>query len=271
MISIITAVHNQLPMNRLFLKQLRTATRQPFELIVVDNASTDGSADFFEAEGVQVVRNPANYSYPRSQNLGIAQARHDWLAFLNNDVIVSPGWDQVLVSSMQKNALEVATSCGVERLQSPDATRRLKRRWKLIRSSVSLLGTGEPQLRLMHRLMYPDWPGFCAARQRKFEGQVLQGFVGNTVMVRRSAFDKIGLWDERVQAADFDLYLRTAVRARDVGDIKPMHIALDCFVHHYIRLTLKGGYPPFADRDQLIALEDKWSAADLALLRGATE
>lgn len=271
MISIITAVHNQLPMNRLFLEQLRASTRQRFELIVVDNASTDGSADFFESEGVQVVRNPANYSYPRSQNLGIARARYDWLAFLNNDVIVSPGWDVALVGSMQVNGLEVATSCGVERLETPPATRRLKRRWKLIRSSVSLFGTQEPQLRLMHRLMYPDWAGFCAAREKAFRHRVLQGFVGNTVMLHRGALDKIGLWDERVQAADFDLYLRTAVRARDVGDMQPMHIALDCFVHHYIRLTLKGGYPPFADRDQLIALEDKWNAADLALLRGATE
>lgn len=271
MISIITAVHNQLPMNRLFLEQLRAATRQPFELIVVDNASTDGSADFFASQGVHVVRNPANYSYPRSQNLGLARARHDWLAFLNNDVVVSPGWDLTLTSSMQSHGLEVASSCGVERLESPAATRRLKRRWKLIRKTISLLGTSESQLRLMHRLMYSDWAGFCAEREKRMHRRVLRGFVGNTVMIRRSGLDKVGLWDERVQAADFDLYLRSAVRARDVGDIQPMHIVLDCFVHHYIRLTLKASYPPFADRDQLIALEDKWSPIDLALLRSATE
>lgn len=271
MISIITAVHNQLPMNRLFLKHLRAATHHPFELIIVDNASTDGSADFFESEGVQVIRNPANYSYPRSQNLGVARARHDWLAFLNNDVIVSPNWDQALLASMDRNGLDVATSCGVERLETPEQTRHCKRRWKFIRSLVSLAGTNEPQLRLMHRLMYPNWPSFCAERQARLKGEVLLGFVGNTVMMRRAAIEKIGPWDERIQAADFDLYLRTAVRAREVGDIKPMHIALDCFVHHYIRLTLKGGYPPFADKDQLIPLEQKWSAADLALLRTATD
>jgi GT2 family glycosyltransferase len=52
---------------------------------------------------VRVIRNPVNYSYPRSQNLGIAQARHDWLAFLNNDVIVSPGWDATLLNTMRQN------------------------------------------------------------------------------------------------------------------------------------------------------------------------
>lgn len=271
MISIITAVHNQLPMNRLFVENLRKATRRPHELIIVDNASTDGSADFFESAGAKVIRNSGNNSYPRSQNQGIAAASHDWLAFLNNDIIVSPGWDDALIGSMETNGLDVATSCGVERLESPAATRRRKRRWKLIRSVVGLFGTDRPQLEWMHRLMYPDWAAFCAARNRDFRGQTLRGFVGNTVMIRRAALDKIGLWDERVQAADFDLFLRTAVRERDVGDMKTMHIALDCFVHHYIRLTLKGGYPPFADRDNLIALEDKWDPRDLALLQGAVE
>jgi hypothetical protein len=184
---------------------------------------------------------------------------------------VSPGWDATLVNTMRQNGLDVATSCGVERLETPERTRHCKRRWKAIRSVVSLLGTGTPQLRLMHRLMYPSWPSFCHDRQTRLKGKVLQGFVGNTVMMRRAALDKIGWWDERIQAADFDLYLRTAARARDVGDIKPMHIALDCFVHHYIRLTLKGGYPPFADKHQLIPLEDKWSATDLAMLELATD
>lgn len=269
MISIITAVHKQLPMNRLFWQHLKANTRQPFELIVIDNASGDGSAEFFEAEGVRVIRNAANYSYPHCQNQGIALAQHDWLAFLNNDIIVSPGWDQTLVASMERNGLEVATCCGVERVETPDATQRLKRRWQRIRGLVSLLGTQEHHLRWMHRWMYPDWAGFCRDRQQRFEGQTLQGFVGNTVMIRRSALGKIGLWDERIQAADFDLYLRTATRARDHGDIRPMHIVLDCFVHHYIRLTMKGGYPPFADRDRLMALEEKWGETDLALLAGA--
>lgn len=269
MISIITAVHNQLPMNQLFVQHLKEATHHPYELIVIDNASTDGSADFFESIGAIVIRNPVNYSYPHSQNQGIAKAQYDWLAFLNNDILVSPGWDQVLINSMIANGLDVATSCGVERLEAPRITRHYKRRWKFIRSVVSLLGTQKNHLQWMHRLMYPDWKGFCAQRNEQFQGQVMKGFVGNTVMIKRAALKKIGPWDERVQAADFDLYLRTAVRARDIGDIKPMHIALDCFVHHYIRLTLKGCYPPFADRDNLISLEAKWSPSDLALLHDA--
>lgn len=50
-LSIITAIHNGLPMNRLFWKALTENTQTPFELIIIDNHSTDGSEDFFKALG----------------------------------------------------------------------------------------------------------------------------------------------------------------------------------------------------------------------------
>jgi GT2 family glycosyltransferase len=270
MLSIITAVYNQLGMNQLFWRHLNAATRAPFELIVIDNASTDGSANFFESVGATVVRNAQNHSYPFSQNQGIARAKHDWLAFLNNDVVVSPGWDALLVHSALRHQLDVITACGVERLQTPAATRSLKRRWHAVRNLLGPWGHSYTNLDRMHRWMYGNtlggWATFCAARQRQFEGQVLQGFVGNTVLMHRRAIDKIGPWDERIQAADFDLALRCLQRQRSHGDIRPVHIALDCFVHHYVRLTLRGGYPPFADRDRLIALQAKWSPEEIAWL-----
>jgi glycosyltransferase involved in cell wall biosynthesis len=61
MISIITAVHNQLAMNKLFMQSLRKYSAMDFELIIIDNASTDGSADFFEAAGAKVIRNDQTF------------------------------------------------------------------------------------------------------------------------------------------------------------------------------------------------------------------
>lgn len=265
-LSIITAVYNQLAMNQIYWERLRRHTREPFELIVIDNASTDGSADFFESVGARVIRNPGNYSYPHSQNQGIAVASGQWLAFLNNDIIVSEGWDQSLMANAERNGLDVITCCGIERVESKEATRRLRRRWSRIKGLVSLLGLSQRSLRLMHRWMYGDWAAFCQDRQTRFAGQAIEGFVGNTVMFSRRALALLGPWDETQQAADFDLFLRTAQRAREVGDIRPMHIALDCFNHHYIRLTMKGGYPPFVDRDKLIPLDQKWTPEQRAWL-----
>lgn len=46
MISIVTAVHNQIGMNRLFYETLKRNTRNVYELIIIDNNSTDGRANF---------------------------------------------------------------------------------------------------------------------------------------------------------------------------------------------------------------------------------
>ena len=85
MISIITAIYNQLPVNKIFWEYLKKNTCQPFELIIIDNGSTDGSSDFFKSVGATVINNSANYSYPHSQNQGINISRFDWLAFLNKN------------------------------------------------------------------------------------------------------------------------------------------------------------------------------------------
>jgi glycosyltransferase involved in cell wall biosynthesis len=265
-LSIITAVYNQLPMNQIYWENLVKNTKNSFELIVIDNASTDASADFFESVGVRVIRNLGNFSYPVSQNQGISIAKGEWLAFLNNDIIVSEGWDETLIANAEHNQLDVITSCGIERIESKSATKKLRRRWNRIRGLVGLFGTGRNSLLLMHKWMYGNWAAFCKDRQERFKHQAVEGFVGNTVMFSRRALEVLGPWDETQQAADFDLFLRTAMRAREVGDIRPMHIALDCFNHHYIRLTMKGGYPPFVDKDKLIPLDQKWTAEQRALL-----
>jgi len=265
-LSIITAVYNQLPMNQIYWENLVKNTKHAFELIVIDNASTDASADFFESVGARVIRNPGNYSYPVSQNQGIALAQGEWLAFLNNDIIVSKDWDETLIANAEHNQLDVITSCGIERIESKSATKKLRRRWSRIRGLVGLFGIGRHSLLLMHKWMYGNWAAFCKQRQDQFKHQAIEGFVGNTVMFSRRALTILGPWDETQQAADFDLFLRTALRAREVGDIRPMHIALDCFNHHYIRLTMKGGYPPFVDKDKLIPLDQKWTAEQRALL-----
>lgn len=272
MLSIIVAVHNQLLMNQIFWEHLSANTDGDWELIVVDNLSTDGSREFFQSVGARVIANSGNYSYPYCQNLGIAIAKGEYLAFLNNDVIVPNAWNTRLVSSMRYNHLDVLTSCGIEKIETKSATKRLRRRWRWIKGLALLfLGKSQFSLREMHRWMYGNWAAFCQQRADRFQLQVMEGFVGNTVMMSRRAIELIGLWDKRIQAADFDLYLRAKERARSHGDIKPMHIALDVFVHHYIRLTLNEAYPPFVDRDQLISLEDKWDATALAVLKNLNE
>jgi GT2 family glycosyltransferase len=254
-------------MNQLFWKHLSANTNGAWELIVIDNGSSDGSGKFFSDQGVTVIRNEGNYSYPYCQNQGIKVANGDTLAFLNNDVIVPKNWNSRLLESMTQHGIDVMTSCGIEHIESVKATKQLRRRWRMIKNLVLLFcGRRQFSLKLMFFLMYPRWEHFSNQRATQFKLQIKKGFVGNTVLMSRRALLLIGLWDERIQAADFDLFLRVQKRHFEESDIKPIHIALDVFVHHYIRLTEGVSYPPFVDRDRLVPLESKWSSLERDLL-----
>ena len=266
MISIITAVHNQLEMNQLFLEHLRKYTVNPFEVIIIDNNSTDGTREYFEKEGCVVIKNDANFSYPYTQNQGIKAAKYDVFAFLNNDIIVCPQWDKKILESMHVNELDLITVCGIERVETPELTKQMGRKWKRIKNILKQFGLSKFNLKLMHKLMYGNWETFNQKRELAFKNKVIEGFVGNSVIFNRSALQKIGPWDERIQMADFDIYMRSKKRNLEHGDMKPCHIALNVFNHHYIRITAKSKPPAFADAHNMIKLEDKWNDAERQLL-----
>lgn len=262
MISIIVAVHNHLTINKIFLEHLQKYTYNPYELIVIDNNSTDGSREYFRDAGAIIVENCQNYSYPYCQNQGIREAKYDVLAFLNNDIIVAPHWDRKLMEAMDVHGLEIITPSGVEFAETTEATRKLHRRWKAIKNVVGLIAKNNFTFRLMVKLMYGDWEKYNQQRYAKYGTEIKEGFLGNSVIMKRSGLGKVGLWDERIQAADWDLYMRSKKRSQEQGDLKPVHVALGIFNHHFIRLTLKSKPPVFADAANIISLNEKWPTAE---------
>jgi len=82
-------------------------TKYPnFEVILVDNASTDQSVDLvmktFGSDGrLKIIRNPENFGFSQGNNIGLKHARGEYIVFLNNDTIVDPYWLVELVCSMQ--------------------------------------------------------------------------------------------------------------------------------------------------------------------------
>ena len=102
--SVIVPCFNQLEFTRHCLTALFRHTRAPWELIVVDNGSTDGTADYLA--GVQdaspipitVVTNPTNRGYPTAVNQGLSVALGDYLVLLDNDAVVTDGWLDQLVA-----------------------------------------------------------------------------------------------------------------------------------------------------------------------------
>lgn len=259
MLSIITAIYNQLDVNKLYYEYLKKYTKGEFELIIIDNNSTDGSREFFQENKVKVICNDDNYPYPYCQNQGINAASGDWFAFLNNDLLVSKDWDVRAKQILEDNNLDVAFCSTNEKVENKKNTTRINQRWKFIRKPmVAIFGSKIWNLRFMHKLMYGNWVKFTDNRYNQFQNQYIEDISGSAVLLTKKGLNVLGEFDERIQAGDFDLFLRAKQRSINKGDIKPAKVILGVFVHHYVRLTSKGFYPPFVTKENMIRIQDKW-------------
>ncbi len=100
-ISIVIPVFNQFHFTQACLASLQEHQgTEPFEVIVVDDCSTDGTAESVpRMPGVVYLRNETNSGFIASCNRGAEAARGKYLVFLNNDTLVQPGWLSALLGT----------------------------------------------------------------------------------------------------------------------------------------------------------------------------
>jgi GT2 family glycosyltransferase len=120
-VSVVVPVYNQLALTRACLDSLR-GTSEPFELCVVDNASTDGTADFFRGARLPVAlryqRNSENVGLIRALNQGAALASGDVLCFLHNDTEMRDvRWLARLRAALETPGVGLAGLYGARRLR----------------------------------------------------------------------------------------------------------------------------------------------------------
>jgi len=93
------------------------ATNYPdFEVILVDNGSTDGSPQlalrqFASPKNLQVILNEKNLGFAGGNNQGATKAKGDWLLFLNNDTQVEKEWLSSLMDEVLKDKKVAAAGC----------------------------------------------------------------------------------------------------------------------------------------------------------------
>jgi len=215
-VSVIIVTWNGRVVVRDCLESLRTVpTAVPFEVIVVDNGSTDGSvdeiraaADRFSASGIpfRMIENRENRGFSGGNNQGLEVARAPYLLLLNSDTEVRAGAIDGLVSLMDSDP--GIGACG-PRLLNTDGTlqhsvwRNPPTAWEILLEGFKL----ERLLPLRIRgelLLGSHWTHDRRRRVRRLSGAAM--------LVRRKVVDEVGGLDERfhMYGEDVEWCLRIA-------------------------------------------------------------
>ena len=230
--SIIILTHNQLEYTKKCIESIFTRTKEPFELVVVDNGSTDGTVEYLETEvrgrktedgrqgkraEVRIIKNKENLGFAAGNNQGMAAARGDYILLMNNDIVVTPGWLGRMISCVERN------------------------------HRIGIVGpmsnyVSGPQLVKDVTYNLADLDGlndFSAKFSDQYAGKTQRFLrvVGFCMLIKKTVIDKIGGMDDRYGLGNFeddDFSLRATLAGFESW------IAEDCFIHHFGSRTFIG-------------------------------
>lgn len=218
--SIVVLTYNQLKEGTIPCLEsiLKYTPEDQFELVLVDNASKDGTPEHLRsfAEGrknVKLILNEMNKGYAGGNNDGLRVAAGDCIVLLNNDTLVSPGWLDSLLSPLEKDR-SIGMICPITN------------------------SAGNEQTVLLPSLNEQNYVEVAGRYTKRNAGHLFDteklGFY--CVAMRREVLEKVGLLDERFGLGMFedDDY---CMRVRNQG--YRLVINEGCFIYHKGSLSFK--------------------------------
>lgn len=157
---IIIPVWNELESTKKCVEKLKTCTRYPYRLIVIDNGSEKDTREYLEGlkkdfPGYLLIRNNSNLGFVKAVNQGMVSSDSSYLCLLNNDVCVTENWLTLIIETVE---------AGMENIGLANPTSN-------------------------------DY-GFSGADGKKGELQELDYCKGFCILIKKEVITKIGLFDE---------------------------------------------------------------------------
>lgn len=231
MISIVIPVWQNHEMTHECIYAIQECT-QDFELVIIDNGSAPPYTPPLVTNGlVQLITNEENLGFPKAANQGIEAANGDVIVLFNNDIIVTPGWAETLLSYLEADDFDIVApmtlfSAGIQM------------------ATINNYNTKEQ--------LYDAAAEYCQGN-KGMATEVRYAIV--SMFIKKAVFDKIGLLDDFLSPCsgeDLDM----CFRAREAGfRIGVVH---DAYVHHEGSVTFKAMEEAGkVDYDAVVAQNDK--------------
>jgi GT2 family glycosyltransferase len=201
-LSVVIPVMNKLHYTKQCLSDLTQQTCKELEIIIIDNASTDGTKNYLEnIKGIKVLTNKENKGCAASWNQGVKESTGEWVIILNNDVRIPRNCFDLLISSAISMKIDVI---------SPGM-----REGELNYNHAEYALSYTKKMKDVFRRCTPS--GVCFA-------------------LKKDLFGKIGLFDENFyigQYEDADFFRRCKLLKLTMG------ITGKSFIHHFGSTTQK--------------------------------
>lgn len=249
MTSIVVLNYNTLDCTKLCIESIRHYTKKgKYEIIVVDNASVDGSVEWLKLQSdLRCIYNEENLGFPKGCNQGIAVAAGSEILLLNSDTIVTPRWLEQLRLALYSSEKIGAVSC-------------------VTSSCTNFQEISIPYKNMSGMISFAN--DYNKTDSKKWEERLK--LVGFCFLVKRSVVEKIGGLDELFSPGNYedDDY---SLRIIEAG--YTLLVCKDTFIHHFGSLSFIRSLPgiKFVEKQKnflkflkknLVKFEKKWGLSD---------
>lgn len=224
-VSVIVVSYNTRAMTLDCLRSLAAETTIPHETIVVDNASTDGSAAAIAAAfpAVRLIASPENHGFAKANNIAARAARGRYLLLLNPDtVVLDRALDRLLAFAERTPQAGIwgGRTLYADGTLNPTSCFARMTLWSVFCRVTGLNGLFRSS-RLFNSEFYGTWP-----RDTEAEVDIVTGCL---LLIRRDTWDRLGGFDDVfvMYGEEVDLCLR----ARAIG-LRPRVTPEATIIHH---------------------------------------